>query len=194
MNCPQTLKGYEKTCDDKRVIGGVKTEVYIATRDSFDWTIAEGETTPTAFTLDTDKNVITSIALVSGKKWYKYEFDKNTAVLTSEYQYDGTSGEKAFCQNNLTLIFRRMDAAKRLAITSLLNSEVVVAVKDNDGTAYFLGYEEYVSSTSASFTTGTAKTDSNGTTIVLSDTTAELPLQINEAAWTSIVTSAKTNA
>lgn len=192
--CPQTLKGYEKTCEDKKVVGGVKTEVYIATRDSFDWTIADGTSTPTAFTLDTDKNVITNMTLEQGKKWYKYEFDKNTAVLNSEYQYDSVSGEKAFCQNNLTLIFRRMDAPKRLAITSLLNSEVVVAVKDNNGTAYFMGYEEYVSSTSASFTTGTAKTDSNGTTIVLSDTTADLPLQINDAAWKAIETSAAGNA
>lgn len=187
--CPQTLHGYEKTCEDKKVVGGIKTAVYITLRDNIDWTA-----NPAAITVDTDNNVITGITLKNDKKWYKYEFDKNTAVLNSEYQYDSVSGEKAFCQNNLTLIFRKMDAPKRLAITSLLDSEVVLAVKDNNGTAYFMGYEEYVSSTSASFTSGTAKTDSNGTTIVLSDTTADLPLQINAATWTAIETSAASNA
>lgn len=180
--CPQTLSGYEKTCADKKVVGGIKTEVYMTLRSNIDW-----ESSPAAITVDADNNTITGITLNSGAKWYRYEFDKNTAVLNSEYQYDSVSGEKAFCQNNLTLIFRKMDAAKRLAITSLLNSEVVVAFKDNNNTAYFLGYEEYVSSTSASFTTGTAKTDSNGTTIVLSDTTAELPLQIAESGWNNIM-------
>lgn len=172
MNCNQTLANLLKTCQDKQVVGGVKTKVYITLRDNIDFD---------ACTLDTDNNVITKIALKSDKKWYLYEFDKNTASLASEYSYDGTSGEKAFCTNNLTLVFRRMDASKRLAITSLLNSEIVVVVTDNNGTTYFLGWEEYVASTSASFNSGTAKTDSNGTTIVLTDTSAELPLQVAEA-------------
>lgn len=177
MNCNQTLANLLKTCQDKQVVGGVKTFVYITLRNNIDFS---------KVTLDSDNNLITHIEMDGDTKWYKYEFDKNTAALTSEYSYDGTSGEKSFCTNNLTLVFRRMDAGKRLAITSLLNSELAVAVKDNNGTSYFLGFEEYVSSTSASFATGTAKTDSNGTTIVLTDTTTELPLQISDDAWAEI--------
>lgn len=177
--CNQSLTGYTKVCADKQVVGGVTTDVYITLRENIDFE---------NITLDTDNNVITNIPMLNNTTWYKYQFDKNTASLESTYNYDSTTGEKSFCTNNLTLIFRRMDAAKRLAITSLLNSEVVVAVKDCNGTCYFLGYEEYVASTSATATTGTAKTDSNAATIILTDSTADLPLQISSTAWSAIET------
>ena len=177
-NCNQTLTGYKLTCEDKQVKGGLKTNIYITLRSNVDFDNC---------TLDADNNVYTAFALVSGAKFYKYEFAKQSCVLNSEFTYDGTTGEKSFATNNLTMLFRRMDAAKRLAITSLMNSELFVVVEDANGTAYALGVEEAVTSTSGSFTTGQSRTDANAATIIFTDTTADLPLQISSNAMADII-------
>lgn len=173
----QTLSAIQRPCGGGK--GGIKTEVYIALRDNLgDVTFVEQDPNP--------KNTISAITLNNAAKWYKFEFNRNAADFTSTAQYDGQTGEFSYFENALNLAFRKMDASVRLSIQALLENEVIVAFSDNNGVKYLLGYEEYVTSTSCTHTTGTNKTDSNVISITLTDTTSQLPYQLTDACWTSI--------
>lgn len=177
-NCNQTLANIARDCGSGK--GGIKTKVYVTLRDNVDFaSITYGEATG-------EHNTITALPLVSGAKWNVYEFGKNASSFTSEMQYDGTTGEASYCNNTLTLAFRKMDATKRLALSALLLSDVVVVFSDNNGENYFMGMEEPVSSTSAAFETGAARTDANSITIALNDATATFPLMPTAACMTAI--------
>lgn len=178
-NCTnQTLSGIQRPCGGGK--GGIKTEVYIALRDNLSGvTFVEQDPNP--------KNTISAITLTGGQ-WYKFEFNRNAASFTSTAQYDGQTGEFSYFENALSLSFRKMDAATRLSIQALLENEVIVAFSDNNGTKYLLGYDEYVSSTSCTHTTGTNKTDSNVIDITLTDSTAQLPYQLTEQCWETLTT------
>lgn len=177
-NCNQTLTNVSRDCGSGK--GGIKTKVFVTLRDNVDFdNITYGETAE-------PYNTITDIPLLNGAKWNVYEFGKNASNFLSEMQYDGTTGEASFCLNTLTLAFRKMDAAKRLSLSALLLSDVVVVFSDNNGENYFMGMEEAVSSTSASFETGSARTDANSITIALNDATAVFPLMPTEACMQAI--------
>lgn len=178
-NCnSQTLTNINRNCGDGK--GGIKTKVFVALRDNVDLEhITHGETAE-------PYNTITDIPLKNGAKWNVYEFSKNASLFNSEMQYDGTTGEATFCNNTLTLAFRKMEASKRLAFSALILSDVVVVFSDNNDENYFMGMEEPVTSTSANFTTGAAKTDANSIEIALNDTTESFPLMPTKACIEAI--------
>ena len=75
------------------------------------------------------------------------------------------------------MVFNKMDATKRLEIMALAQSELAVIVVDQNGTMFYLGYEEGVRLISGSDgQTGTARADRNGYTVVLQDVAGELPM------------------
>lgn len=170
-----SLTGIERPCSS---VGGIKTEVYITLKENIDTIEFVEEVEPF--------NTISNITLKEGAKFYKYEFNKNSSSFTSNAQYDGQTAEFSYWQNELALSFRKMDASMRLGIQALLQNEVVVVFTDANGVSYFMGYDEYVSSTSASFTTGVNKTDSNAMSIVLGDATSVLPYHLNEVALQAV--------
>lgn len=170
-----SLNNLERPCSS---LGGIQTTVYITLKENID-TIDFVET-------QEPYNTISNITLKEGAKWFKYEFNKNSSSFTSNAQYDSQTGEFSYWQNDLALSFRKMDASMRLGIQALLQNEVVVVFTDANGVSSFMGYEEYVSSTSASFTTGTAKTDSNVMNITLSDSTSVLPYHLNDTALQAV--------
>jgi hypothetical protein len=170
-----SLTGLTRPCSS---VGGIKTEVYITLKENIDTIDFVEEQEP--------YNTISNITLKEGAKWYLYEFNKNSSSFTSTANYDGQTAEFSYWQNDLALSFRKMDASMRLGIQALLQNEVVVVFTDANGVSSFMGYEEYVSSTSASFTTGTAKTDSNAMSITLSDSTSVLPYHLSDTALQSV--------
>lgn len=170
-----SLNNLERPCSS---LGGIQTTVYITLKENIqDITFVE-EQEP--------YNTINQITLTEGAKWFKYEFNKNSSSFTSNAQYDSQTAEFSYWQNELSLSFRKMDASMRLGIQALLQNETVVVFTDANGVSYFMGYEEYVSSTSASFSTGVNKTDSNAMGIVLSDATSVLPYHLSETALQSV--------
>lgn len=172
-----SLNNLERPCSS---LGGIKTEVYITLKENID-TITFVET-------QEPYNTISNITLKEGAKWYLYEFNKNSSSFTSTANYDSQTSEFSYWQNDLSLSFRKMDASMRLGIQALLQNETVVVFTDANGVSYFMGYDEYVSSTSASFTTGVSKTDSNAMSIVLGDATSVLPYHLNDTALQAVKT------
>lgn len=178
MICNQSLTNITRPCGSGK--GGLKMEVYITLRSNVDFSsIAFVET-------EQPYNVIKTLPLLNEAKWNKFEFNRNAADFTSEAQFDGTTNELAYFQNTLNIAFRKMDAALRLSVMALLSNEVVVAFEDNNGVKYFLGYDEYVASNSASHATGANKTDSNVVSIALTDSSDSLPYQISDECWATI--------
>lgn len=177
MSCNQTLSNIIKPCGNGK--GGLKTKIYVSLRKDVDFdgiTFVE-ETAP--------YNTINNL---DSSNWYTFEFGKNASSFESVAQYDGTTGEFSFFKNNLTLSFRKMEANLRLSIMALLQSECVVIFEDANGVRYFLGYNEAVSSESATHATGTNSTDSNLVTVVLTDNSDELPYHVSDSVMNEILT------
>lgn len=162
-NCNNTLVNLQRVCEDKNNKGGLYTEIMVAYHKDVQ------------ITMDRANNQVTNIEMATGgdAKWYCFQFAKGSAELTSEYTFDGDTGDKQFCTNTLTIDFKKQSQAKKISLIGLLNSEVFILIKDANGAFYALGTEEYASANSATSTTGKARTDANQYTIAVSDTTQE---------------------
>lgn len=178
MSCNQTLSNIIKPCGNGK--GGIKTKIYVSLRSDVDFD---------AITFVEETAPYNTINTLTSTNWYTFEFGKNASSFESVAQYDGTTGEFSFFKNNLTLSFRKMEANLRLSIMALLQSECVIIFEDANGVHYFLGYNEAVSSESATHATGTNSTDSNLITVVLTDNSDELPYHVSDTVIEAIETS-----
>lgn len=159
----ETLRTIDARCD--RSVGGLK-RILIAQRD--DINISELNDN-----LNTNKE-ITNIPLKSGKKFEQFRFRPNTASLTSTFSSDVATGNASFT-TEIALQFSKAEAQKRLSIQSAINAAAVVIAEDMYGQYIFLGYDIEVTVTAATMVTGTATSDLNGFTMVLTDVAQEMP-------------------
>lgn len=170
LNCSQTLSGITNDCAPS--IGGIK-EAYIANYDDIT-AIQEAD------------GIITGITLDNNAKFHKYQFRKQTGSLTSTLNVDDTAGIN-YVTSVLSLIFTKMETAKRLEISALAVGHLAVIVKDGNNRYWYLGKNDYVSATNGSGNTGTAKGDSNNYTIELTDESDTFPFEVSESALADIV-------
>ena len=164
MACTQSLSGIAAACETN--VGGIR-EVYIANYDDV-----------TAIEVDETSNMIDTITMDTGKKFYKYLFKKNTSSLTSTLNVDPTAGVN-FVQSDLALVFAKQETTKRMEIAKLSLGELRVIVKDANGKFWFLGYEEFVSATAGTAETGVNRTDGNRYTITLTDYSSSYPYEVD---------------
>lgn len=128
-------------------------------------------------TVTVTDNKITAIAMVSGKGFKRYSFNRNTGSLTSTYTIDQASGAK-FVTSDLLLQFSRMETTKRIEITALAANDLAVIVKDANGVFHYLGKDEPVSASAGDGQTGTARADANRYTVTLQDNSLEMPFEV----------------
>ena len=164
MSCVQTLSGLARDCNSN--MGGI-IEALIAPFDDV-----------TAVTI-TD-GVISAITMASSKKFKKYNFAKNTGNLTSTYNIDPASGVR-YVTSDLLLQFNRMETTKRVEITALAMSDLVVICKDANGKYWYLGKDEPVNASAGDGQTGTARGDANRYTITLQDESQEMPYEVSDS-------------
>lgn len=144
-------------------MGGI-VEVYIANKaDVTGVTVADGK--------------ITAITMAASAKFKTYSFARQAGSLTSTYTIDKPNGV-TFVQSDLVLPFNRMETAKRVEISALAAGELACIVKDANGLYWFLGKDEPMLASAGDGQTGTARTDRNGYSITLQDTSAEMPLEV----------------
>jgi len=170
MPCTQTLSGLAKDCSAN--MGGI-VEVMIANFD---------DVTNVAVTDD----VISTVTMVSGAKFKKYSFAKNTGNLTSTYNIDAASGVK-YVTSDLLLQFNRMETVKRVEITALALGDLAVIVKDANGKYWYLGKDEPVNASAGDGQTGTARSDANRYTITLQDESLQMPYEVSSSVIDGIV-------
>lgn len=172
MACTQSLSGIAAACETN--VGGIR-EVYIANFDDV-----------TAIEVDATSNMIDTITMETGKKFYKYLFKKNTSSLTSTLNVDPTAGVN-FVQSDLALVFAKQETTKRMEIAKLSLGELRVIVKDANGKFWFLGYEEFVSATAGTAETGVNRTDGNRYTITLTDYSSSYPYEVDPTIIDALV-------
>lgn len=167
MPCLITLAGITLDCESS--VGGIK-RVFI-TQYSDVKTV----------TMDEEQEKIKTITLETGKQWYEYQFRKGTGSLTSTLNVDETTGAN-YVSNELSLVFTKMETAKRIEIAALSIGQVAVVVEDSNGKYWYLGKDDYVSASAGSGTSGTAKGDQNAYTITLSTDSLSYPYELSEEA------------
>lgn len=167
--CPITLKGISLGCETSK--GGIKRAFVAQYGDVASVSVEEG--------------IITGITMTTASagtapKFKEYNFRKGTSSMTSTYNADETTGSR-FVSTELSLVFTKMEAAKRLEISALSIGGLAVIVEDNNGKLWYLGYDNYVSASAGSGNTGTAATDSNNYSITLSDESNDYPFPLKDA-------------
>lgn len=131
-----------------------------------------------AVALDESSEMIKTITLASTKNWAGYEFRKGTGSMTSTLNVDETTGTN-YVTTELSLVFTRMDTQKRIEVAGMAIGQLAVVVLDSNGKYWFLGKDDYVSSSAGTGQTGQAKTDSNSYNITLSTDSETFPYEID---------------
>lgn len=171
MACLISLKGITLDCQPS--LGGIK-RVWI-TQYSDVKSVVVGE-----------DNMIESITLEAEAEWYEYQFRKATGSLTSTLNVDESAGVN-YVSNELSLVFTKMETAKRIEIAALSIGQLAVVVEDSNGHYWFLGKDDYVSASAGTGITGTAKGDQNAYTLTLSTDSDSYPYELSAEAIAAIV-------
>lgn len=170
MNCSSiTLGGIPMDCAPS--LGGIKRV----------WLTQYEGVTATIDDVDGDGAKIASITLPTSGKWYEYSFRKGTGSMTSTLNIDETAGTN-YVTTELSLVFTKMETAKRMEIAAMAVGQLCAIVEDSNGKYWFLGYDDYVSASAGTGVTGTAKGDQNAYTITLSTDSASFPYELSEDA------------
>lgn len=158
MNCNSiTLANIAKDCESN--IGGIK-KVWLTLWQEDMFTVSGSTVT----------------GVKSGTTWYEYSFRKNTGSFESTQTISDTGNN--YFTNTLTMVFSRMETAKRTAVQALSIGEVAGIILDCNGKYWCFGQDEAGVSAGNSGATGTAKSDTNAYTVVLNDESLELPMEV----------------
>lgn len=156
-----TLKGIPFDCDPN--LAGIK-DLYLTYYDDVDGKLSESGATHTIATLPT------------GVSWYRYSFAKNTSSLTSTLTKDDANGVRYYT-NTISLVFSKLEAAKHLEVEAMAAEKLAAIVVDNNGKAWIVGYDSYVSASEEEAGTGASFDDRNGYSVTLEGTSAYLPFE-----------------
>lgn len=163
--CSKTLAGIASDCGGN--IGGV-AKVWIASPSG-------------ALTVTESDGKISAINVTGSTvadEFHYYYFKKGTASMTSTYTLDPANGV-SFVTTDLSMVFGRMETAKRIEMEALALGDLYVVVKDSNGKYWFLGKDEPVNASAGTGETGTAKTDRNAYAVTLQDASVELPYELS---------------
>lgn len=135
----------------------------------------------TSFTDSSPVGQISAITMVGATVYYEFEFNRGTSTWTEANANDPVTGTTVWTQT-ATLVLNKRERTKREALALMLQKELSVIVKDNNGQYWILGKESGVWATAIEAVVGTAKTDPNRYTVTL---VAEEPTEaypVDEAA------------
>lgn len=182
MACTQTLNGIILDCETS--VGGIK-EVYIAHYED----VVGKLTVASTITVDDepvtlDGDMITAIDAAA--KFKRYQFRKQTGSMTSTLNVDEVAGIN-YVSTELSLVFTKMETKKRVEIAAMAVGQLAVIVKDGNNKFWFLGFDDYVSSTAGSGNTGTAKGDSNNYSITLKDESDSYPYEVHPSIIEALI-------
>lgn len=137
--------------------------------------------------VDTSTGLAT-IGIDTSTYWKKYVPRKESSNFTETATGTPASGITSYNQV-LTLVFAYNQTAKRNQLKVMGQSELKAVVVDRNGNAWLLGNEFGLDLTSGTLTSGTAPTDMNGMTVILSGNERE-PMGVVEASTLTNITPA----
>lgn len=159
------LKGLNTRC---RVasFGGIK-EIYIAQYDDVGEVLVDSGTT------------LVTPTMIAGHKFNIFSLARETASLSISMVYTTTMANYYVSTLNVTI--SKMDVSTRLELMALMNSQMAVIVKDSNDRYWYLGKDSYVEATVGAGNTGQALSDANSYSFSLTDTSLELPYEVDAA-------------
>jgi len=125
--------------------------------------------------MDTSAHTAT-VTLGTGVTWYKYSFARNSSSLNSVLTKDDSNGTRYYT-NTITLVFNKLEAQKHLEAMALSAEKLIALVEDNNGKAWLVGADAYISGTAEEIGTGASADDRNGYNVTLEGTSAYLPFE-----------------
>ena len=142
----RTLGGLSTDCDGS--LGGIKTVWITIFQDNI-------------FTMSGE----TVTGFKSGVTWYRYDFKPETSNFVSTLNKTDAGG--SYVTTEISLVFSRMNATKRIEMNALAIDDLAVVVADNNGEYHAFGRWLPVVSSAGTGETGTAYGDSNQYTVTL---------------------------
>lgn len=149
MTCALT-QGYTIDCRDS--VGGIK-EVYITE-------LANIETAPT----DT-MGVISTIDMVTGKQFWKYQLIKETGTASEKIQTNEANGT-IFYEQDLSFPIRKLQASTRNELKLLAQNTLAIIVLDRNGKYWLMGRSNGMTLEPSEAQFGKAMGDFNGYNLV----------------------------
>lgn len=144
MACALT-QGYNLDCRDS--VGGVK-EIYLMELSN-------------ASTVTEANGVVTAITKATGKRFWKYNLQRNTASATETITGSKENGTVFFAQE-VKMILNKLQASVRNEIKLLAQNRLIAVVVDRNGTNWLYGREGGLTLDAGTATMGTASGDRNG--------------------------------
>jgi hypothetical protein len=116
---------------------------------------------------------------VAPADFFEFEVPKQTSSLTETVNASTENGT-VFYQQDLTLVFNKLDATKRNQILLMAQNEnMLVVAKDGNGKYWSVGLERGASLTAGSLTSGTAYGDRNGGELTLTGLEAQPMFEVD---------------
>lgn len=137
----------------------------------------------------TEDGVDSISEFIEGINWIHYPMKKNVASMTSTI--NNSPEGASYVTTELSMVFSRMEAQKRIAIQALAIGEVMALVEDYNGNVWFLGKDAPLTTTSGTGESGVGMGDKNAYSIVLTDTSLELPYTVDATIAKGIIDAAK---
>jgi hypothetical protein len=176
MSCSSiTLKGINTGCTDN--LGSIK-EVYV---------IKKNDVT----SISKSEDVISTITLNTDSKFSTYKFRKGTSSMSTNMTVDEAVGTMAFT-TEIALQFNKLQTSTRLELMALAMDDLVAIVKDGNDKYWYLGYDFPVTVSSMTANSGTNFTDFQGYNITLTDTSRELPFEVDGSIMADLIKPAPT--
>ncbi len=146
-NCG-TIAGISRACRDNA--GGVR-KFYIATVADFN-----------DVSFDEDgAGTITGFTGTESLSAYTYSTNKNSSNFVENYQSSVENGTVGY-EQVATLVFSKMEAAKRNQVLLLAQSDIIIIAEDRNGKYWLLGETEGVTLSGGNSQSGVALSDLNG--------------------------------
>lgn len=173
-NCSTLLTGgIAKGCENN--IGGVQ-KIYITDLCNVDTiTAADG--------VISDINMITSSPVAL---FYEFSFNRNTSDFVENATVNVENGS-LFYDQTVTLVIPRRESSKRNVLALLMQKDVAVIVKDQNGLYWYLGETNGLYVSELPSATGKAKGDLNGYTITLKGEEPAQAQEVDEAAVLAVI-------
>lgn len=116
---------------------------------------------------------------VAPADFFEFEVPKQTSSLTETVNASTENGT-VFYQQDLTLVFNKLEATKRNQILLMAQNEnMLVVAKDGNGKYWSVGLERGASLTAGSLTSGTAYGDRNGGELTLTGLEAQPMFEVD---------------
>jgi len=169
MACNVTLTGIAYDCGVN--LSGIK-DILLADYNSVSGvTVTDGEITGIDASAGTFKTYVPA---------------KNTGSLTKTLTKDESTGVKYYT-NEAVMQFNKMETAKREEIAMIDGAQLVAIVHDMNGKYWYLGKDNWVSASAVTGQTGAATDDGNFYTVTLTDTSSEIPYEVQASVISSII-------